>query len=292
MGSHTSTLIFTALTLAFAARAQDTRTVAEPKIPQSCTVLNAALAATENNKTLADSDEARLDTARIQKALDSCPQGQAVLLKAGDAHNAFLTGPLDLRPGVTLVIGAKTILFGSRDPKVYEVRPGSCGIVDSSGRGCRAMINGVSVTGAAVMGDGVIDGRGWSKMLGKTASWWEIAEEARKGGNQNCPRILVLNRCDDFTLYRVTLKNSANFHVAYSGGNGFTAWGVIIDTPKNCAQYRWHRSRLLHQRHHRPLLHQNRRRQCRHQGRRPRLPHDHRPQPLLHRPRHVHRQRN
>jgi polygalacturonase len=82
------------------------------------------------------------------------------------------------------------------------------------------------------MGDGVIDGRGWSKMLGKTASWWEIAEEARKGGNQNCPRILVLNRCDDFTLYRVTLKNSANFHVAYSGGNGFTAWGVIIDTPK------------------------------------------------------------
>ena len=26
--------------------------------------------------------------------------------------------------------------------------------------------------------------------------------------------------------------SSANFHVAYSGGNGFTAWGVIINTPK------------------------------------------------------------
>ena len=44
---------------------------------------------------------------------------------------------------------------------------------------------------------------------------------------------MVLNRCDNFTLYRITLKNSANFHVAYSGGNGFTAWGVKINTPKN-----------------------------------------------------------
>ena len=134
---------------------------------------------------------------------------------------------------MTLVVDAKTILFGSRDPKVYEVRPGSCGIVDAGGRGCRAMINGASVAGAGVMGDGTIDGRGWAKMLGKNDSWWEIAEEARKGGNQNCPRILVLNRCDNFTLYRITLKNSANFHVSYSGGNGFTAWGVIINTPKN-----------------------------------------------------------
>src|SRR5262249_55838962 len=37
---------------------------------------------------------------------------------------------------------------------------------------------------------------------------------------------------DNFTLYRVTLKNSPNFHVVFSRGNGFTAWGVIINTPK------------------------------------------------------------
>ena len=196
-------------------------------------MLTAALSAIDGNKTLAASDEGKVDTARIQQALDACPQGHAVTLKADAAHNAFLSGALDLKPGVTLVIDAKTILFGSRDPKVYEVRPGSCGIVDQSGRGCRAIINGTDIAGAAVMGDGTIDGRGWAKMLGKNASWWEIAEEARKGGNQNCPRIMILNRCDNFTLYRITLKNSANFHVSYSGGNGFTAWGVIINTPKN-----------------------------------------------------------
>ncbi|HXA51651.1 MAG TPA: glycosyl hydrolase family 28 protein [Candidatus Acidoferrum sp.] len=63
-------------------------------------------------------------------------------------------------------------------------------------------------------------------------SWWELAEQARKGGNQNCPRLVVLDRCDNVTLYRITLKNSPNFHVSYRYGSGFTAWGVIIDTPK------------------------------------------------------------
>ena len=56
--------------------------------------------------------------------------------------------------------------------------------------------------------------------------------QARKNGNQNCPRIIIATRADNFTLYRITLKNSPNFHVSYSGGNGFTAWGVIIDTPQ------------------------------------------------------------
>ena len=43
----------------------------------------------------------------------------------------------------------------------------------------------------------------------------------------------MLNHCNDFILYRITLKNSGTFHVAYSAGDGFTAWGVIVNTPKN-----------------------------------------------------------
>jgi polygalacturonase len=53
-----------------------------------------------------------------------------------------------------------------------------------------------------------------------------------KNLNQSCPRIMILSGCDNFTLYRIRLTNSPNFHVSYSGGNGFTAWGVIIDTGK------------------------------------------------------------
>jgi polygalacturonase len=245
MGSHKSSLGFICVHLRLSAasivfcfavagvlHAQDTRNVTEPVIPLACATLTAALEAIDNHKTIADSDESKLDTPRIQKALDSCPAGKSVILKSDGAHNAFLSGPLDLRANVALVVDANTILFSSRDAKLFETSPGACGIVSQRGGGCRALINGAGVTGASVMGDGVIDGRGWAKVLGKDKSWWELAEDARKGGSQNCPRIAVLDRCDNFTLYRITMKNSPNFHVSYRNGNGFTAWGVKIKTPR------------------------------------------------------------
>jgi polygalacturonase len=215
-----------------AARAQDTRAVSEPVIPPVCAPLSARLAAVDG-RTLAPGDERKPDTARIQQALDGCPAGQAVELNPDGAFAAFLAGPLQLRAGVTLLVAKGAILFGSRDPREYDAAPGSCGIVNAGGRGCLPMISGSGVANAAVMGDGVIDGRGWAPLLGQTVSWWDLAQQAKaRNANQNCPRILVLNRCDNFTLYRITLKNSPNFHVAYNGGNGFTAWGVTIDTPK------------------------------------------------------------
>ncbi len=229
MGSYKGALI--ALTIVCgAANAQDTRNVIEPKFPANCAVIRAELSAVDGGKSVSDADEAKLDTARIQKAIDGCAKGQAVELRVDGARNAFVSGPLDLRNGVTLRIGAGATLFASRDPKVYELRPGSCGIVDQNGRGCRALINGADVERAGVMGEGTIDGRGWAKMLGKDVSWWDIAEQARNTGNQNCPRLVVIQRAKEFTLYKLRLKNSPNFHVTFSG-DGFTAWGVIIDTP-------------------------------------------------------------
>jgi len=209
---------------AHAVLAQDTRKVVEPVIPQSCAVLQAALTA-----PIPEADESKPDTRRIQAALDKCPEGQAVELSGP----AFLSGPLHLRKGVTLLIDAKTTLFASRNARDYDISPGACGVVNEKGHGCRALINGDHVSGAAVMGDGTIDGRGPSKILGQNDSWWDLAQEAKvKNLSQSCPRIMILAGCDNFTLYRIRLTNSPNFHVAYSGGNGFTAWGVIIDTGK------------------------------------------------------------
>jgi polygalacturonase len=215
-----------------AVRAQDTRAVAEPVVPPVCAALNARLGVVDG-RTLAPEDERKPDTARIQQALDGCPAGRAVELRPEGDFAAFLAGPLQLRAGVALVVAKGAILFGSRDPRDYDVTPGSCGIVDKGGRGCRPAIGGNRVAGAAVMGDGVIDGRGWAPLLGQRVSWWDLAQQAKvRNANQNCPRILALDGCDNFTLYRITLKNSPNFHVAYNGGSGFTAWGVVIDTPK------------------------------------------------------------
>jgi polygalacturonase len=220
--------------ITLSALGQDTRKVTEPVIPPACTTLLAALSA--QGATLADADESKLDTKRIQDALDACSPGKAVVLKPDGAHGAFLSGPLQLRRGVTLVVDSGAILLASRDPHLYDLRPGACGTVDEQGRGCKPLIGGNGVSDAGVMGDGVIDGRGGAKLLGRDVTWWDLAEQARKGGNQNCPRIMVLNRCDNFTLYRITLRNSPNFHVSYSGGNGFTVWAVKVYSPKRGAR--------------------------------------------------------
>ena len=201
------------LSQAFLLYAQDTRTVIEPFFPQLCTTLDAQLQS--NGHTLAQGDEQKLDTARIQKAIDKCGKGRAVLLHVNETNDAFLSGPLELRPEVTLIVGRGVTLYASRDPAVFAVSPGSCGIVShGGGRGCKPLILVDSARDAGIMGDGTIDGRGGELILSSQYSWWDLAQQARDGGGQQVPRLIVANDSDNFTLYRITLK------------------GVKIDTPQ------------------------------------------------------------
>ena len=230
------------LCLAPVLAAQDTRTVTEPVIPALCATLDAQLhsipkLAPAAGRTLAEADESKLDTARIQKAIDHCGKGLGVLLRPQGAADAFLTGPLELRSGVALIVDKGATLFASRDPALYAISFGSCGVVSQTGgRGCMPLISADHISGAGIMGDGVIDARGGEKLLGKSFSPWDLAEQARSGGHQQVSRILVADYADNFTLYRITLKNSPNFHVSYNHGNGFTVWGLKIDTPQRLAR--------------------------------------------------------
>jgi len=221
--------------LASSAFAQDTRTVTEPHFPQACVTLQAQLVPDAGDTTLAAADEKRPDTDRIQHAIDGCASGRGVVLAANGKARAFLTGPLHLRPGVALVVGEGVTLFGSRDPRDYDITPRSCGVVSPKGHGCHALIDATKAKGGAIMGPGTIDGRGWATLVGGTTSWWGLAEQARASYrlSQNCPRMIQIEQSDDFTMYDITLKNSPNFHVVYDRGNGFTAWGVVINTPKH-----------------------------------------------------------
>jgi polygalacturonase len=205
--------------------------VIEPFFPQLCTTLDAQLESHQH--TLAPEDEKKLDTARIQKAIDKCGKGRAVLLHVNETSDAFLSGPLELRPEVTLIVGLGVTLYASRDPAEFAVTPGSCGVVShGGGRGCKPLIAVDHARNAGIMGDGTIDGRGGELILGSQYSWWDLAQQARDGGAQQVPRLIEATDSDNFTLYRVTLKNSPNFHVSYNHGNGFTVWGVKIDTPR------------------------------------------------------------
>src|SRR5689334_8174546 len=97
-----SLVLFCFLPVAYA---QDLRSVTEPSFPSVCTRLAAA-----------GGSESQLDTPRIQTAMNACPQGQAVELQGG----GFVSGPLSIPKGVTLLIDAGSTLFASRNPRNYD----------------------------------------------------------------------------------------------------------------------------------------------------------------------------
>jgi polygalacturonase len=207
-------------------------------------------------------DESRADTKRIQRALDDCGPGKAVELSMGWSckgpacqsnlpYGVFLTGPLDLREGVTLLIDKDVTLFGSSDPRVYDVAKGDeprlCGTsmprpkelpvfsMNAAAKpkgGCRALINVDGAKDAAVMGEGTIDGRGYAKLVGHGYSWWEMARKAQpKDDLYYSTKLVTAVKADGFVLYGIHLVNAPNYHVVVSGTNGFTAWGVHLNTP-------------------------------------------------------------
>jgi polygalacturonase len=175
-----------------------------------------------------------------------------VELRTAAGNNAFLTGPLEMRTGVTLLVDKGVTLFGSRDAALYEVTgegvtPGLCGTIAAGAPpavfpapqrpapvrgGCRPLISVINAKNVGIMGDGVIDGRGYAKILGKDYSWWEMARKAEpKNERYFTTRMIVANHADGLVLYRITLHNSTNFHVNVNQTNGFTAWGVHLLTP-------------------------------------------------------------
>ena len=201
--------------------AQDTRSVSEPSPPPSCAVLTAIGPA-------AIVDEAP----RIQAAIDHCAAGHAVRLSAGAERADYHAGPLVLRSGVSLLIDGGVTLYASTNPSLYRRSDARCGTVDATGHGCRAFITADQTSGSGIYGDGVIDGQGGHVVDGTGESWWQMARRAQKeDARQNVPRLIEINGGGDFTLYRIALRNSPNFHVTLNQVDGFTAWGVRIDTP-------------------------------------------------------------
>jgi polygalacturonase len=213
--------VLIALGLAGTAHAQDTRKVGEPVLPPACAVLTGEAFAPDRN-----------DGPRIQAAIDACAPGHAVVLAASNARRSFVAGPLVLKSGVSLVVDEGATLYASSDARLFDRGTQTCGTNDQNGRGCRPLIAAENTRGSGIMGRGSIDGRGGEKMLGKDESWWQIARRAQKEKTrQNVPRLVQVDKSQDFTMYGILLKNSPNFHVTLNQVDGFTAWGVKIDTP-------------------------------------------------------------
>jgi polygalacturonase len=216
----------------------DPRHVRRPSVPPTCRRVFAGLSTSDG--TFSAQDESNPpDTQRIQSALDTCAgTGRAVELAPGWGRDAFLSGPLTVREGEVLLIDGGTALYASRNPSAYQI-PGSttCGTISGDGNGCVPFID-LAGSHSGVMGTrgpggrlGVIDGRGQMTMLGSTISWWQLAEDAKSGGNQNNPKLIESVGADDLTISNVELANSPMYHVLIQDGRGLTVWGIVVDTP-------------------------------------------------------------
>lgn len=206
------------------ANAQDTRQVSEPRMPAVCSVLTATQVYAEGLR--------QLDTAKIQTALNACPVGQAVQLAANNEKDSFHSGPLQIPSGVGLIIDRDATLYASTDASLYDKGEKTCGVNAEKGRTCMPLITIEKASGSGIYGDGVIDGQGGQLVQGKTESWWQMARRAQREKNEhNIPRLIEIKKSQDITFYRIRLRNSPNFHVTVSQSDGFTAWGIKIDTP-------------------------------------------------------------
>jgi polygalacturonase len=81
-----------------------------------------------------------------------------------------------------------------------------------------------------------------SKSSSRNMTWWDLAylgnmvQNGTTGyGSQSNFRMMVFNYAKNLTLYRISLHNSANFHVVPSGVDGLTVWGVKVQTPSLAA---------------------------------------------------------
>ena len=198
----------------------DTRTVVEPSYPPVCKVLTAV-------QSVSAPVETSPDTARVQSALNACTAGQAVEFSASSdgSANAFIIQPITLPAGVTMLVDPEVTILGSIKYADYNCI--------ASESWCTPLIdvaaNTAPAPGSGIMGLGVIDGRGGTTLTDKGKSWWATGSDAR-------PRLVFLNShssnapADNFTMYKITLKNSPKFE--FSGiGNNLTIWGVKIYAP-------------------------------------------------------------
>jgi polygalacturonase len=134
-----------------------------------------------------------------------------------------------LKEGVTLLVDKGVTLFASRRAADYDVAAGD--LRDDAGEGAVQAFITIRAKNTAIMGDGTIDGAAarscWTGLLVVGAG----GEGRARNQLYSDPRLIDAAQADGFTMYRITLHDSPNFHVGVSQTNGFTVWGVHLKTP-------------------------------------------------------------
>ena len=169
------------------------------------------------------------DTEHIQQSLNLCSPGQAVILKANGANHSFHSAPLILPRGVTLFIDRGVTLYASRNPRDYDLAPGSCGAVPiGNAAACKPFLYSYQAAYSGVAGAGIVDGQG--------AAWWDLVRAAEKSSQPIAlPDLLSSYESQGFRIAGITLRNAAGIHAAIFKTTGLSVVHLKIESPETSA---------------------------------------------------------
>ena len=182
--------------------------------------------------------------------LSSC-SGKAVELIAGDSgQNAFVLGSFTIPANVSIIGDAGIRVFASRSPADYG--GGNCGTMSTANTtSCTSWIN-IKGANSGIYGYAIWDGRGWSKFTtgATTQSFYYqrlitycVAHGGTKNGSPTCPsglpsyqkaygpNGLQTNGASNYTEYKFTLRDGAQFQHNIELTTGCTFWGVKLFAP-------------------------------------------------------------
>jgi polygalacturonase len=238
-------------------------TVTEPTFPTAfCSKVAAETTVTSAGEPASETADTQIQAALTAAATGSCKTASPAveLTLNSNGNDAFVIKPIAIPSGVTLVVDGGVTVFGSLNAADYQYSGSTdtCGVNGTLGTGCNALIYlgeatavasaQSSSTNSALMGYGVINGRGGDVPVvtvngvnqNNTSSWWQLSNIAQNSGTapkQNNPVMVQLYHATNAVMYKITLINGPKFHVRNSGnggnstGAGFTVWGLKIITP-------------------------------------------------------------
>lgn len=158
----------------------------------------------------AKADGETINTAAIQKAIDSCAKagGGVVVVPAG----IFLSGSIVLKQGVWLELSKDAVLKGSASLDDYPLVMRR--FVEAFPEPLRmALVNAKGIKGLRISGPGTLDGHGepfWRK-------FFDTPKESVEGHpvQYHFPQLAFLQDCEDLSVSGVTFKDSAfwNLHL-------------------------------------------------------------------------------
>jgi polygalacturonase len=171
----------------------------------------------------AKADGSTLDTAAIQKAIDTCSAngGATVELTAG----TYLSAPLTLRSHTHLKLDAGAVLLGSKNKDDYPVRTEP----ENNWRRL-ALLHADNISDFSLTGVGTVDGQG--------SEWWDWSREGDTkhdtSGNaqgRTRPMLFDIVKSSDILIDGVTLQNSPMYNLFFVQSHDIAIKRIKIRNP-------------------------------------------------------------